>query len=331
MSKLDEMRRTSGGSISESMGGGRTPAVAIPGEYRSGPAPPPLKMQGVKRRGDVSDIPVAKIGTDPDQPRKFFDDEALDRLAESLKTRGQLQPIRVRWSEGRGEYIVIVGERRYQAAVKAGLPTLACVVVEGEIPPGELLSIQLVENCLREDLRPMEQARAFRALMDSNGWNQSRLGEELRITQSAVAKALASLDLPAAVQEMVDKGDLDRSKAYELSKLDEPAEQVAVAERVVAEGLSRDETAQVVKKKAESKTAGKIARASGDKGRGATKGKPAKLPTERIIKTSAGIKIVASARKGFDEATWAEALKEALEQVTARLEPAEQGGEQAAA
>jgi ParB family transcriptional regulator, chromosome partitioning protein len=325
MSKLDEMRKSSGGSIAESMGGGRMPGATIPGEFRTGPTPPPLKMQGVRRRADVSDIPVSKIGTDPDQPRKFFDDGAIDRLSESLKTRGQLQPIRVRWSEARGEYIVIVGERRYQAAARAGLATLACVVVEGEIPPGELLSIQLIENCLREDLRPMEQARAFRSLMDSNGWNQSRLGEELRITQSAVAKALASLDLPAEVQEMVDRGDLDRSKAYELSKLAESAEQVEVAARVVAEGLSRDETAQVVRRATEGKASGKLARAGGPKGRGASKGKP-KLPTSRVFKTEPGIRITAERSKGLDPTALLAALREAVAKVEA-----EQGGETAAA
>lgn len=312
MSKLDEMRRTSGGSIAESMGGGRSASTPIPGEYRPGPAPAPLKLQGVRRRSDVSDIPLSKIGTDPDQPRKFFDDDAIDRLAESLKSRGQLQPIRVRWSEGRGEYVVVVGERRYQAAMRAGLSTLACVVVDGEIPPDELLSIQLIENCLREDLRPMEQARAFRALMDANGWNQSRLGEELRITQSAVAKALASLDLPDRVQEMVDLGHLDRSKAYELSRLDDQVDQVAMAEMVVAEGLSRDQTAEVVRR---------AARASGSKSRG--RGAKSKLPAERTYKASGGLKVVVTGRKGFDVLAWVEALEEAALAARGKLEQGE--------
>jgi ParB family transcriptional regulator, chromosome partitioning protein len=314
MSKLDELRRTSGGSISESMGGGRSLGVAIPGEFRNGPAPPPLKMQGVRRRADVSDIPVSKIGTDPDQPRKFFDSEAIERLAESLKARGQLQPIRVRWSEGRGEYVVVIGERRYQAALKAGLATLACVVVDGEIPPDELLSIQIIENALREDLRPMEQARAFRALMESKGWSQTRLGEELRITQSAVAKALASLDLPAQVQEMVDRGYLDRSKAYELSRIEDPAEQAEVAARVVSEGLSRDETAEAVRK-----AASKTSKAS--KGRGASKAGP-KLPTERTVKVVGG-KVTIAAPKGLDLKATARMLNDALDLVKAKLEQAE--------
>ncbi len=131
MSKLDELRRSAVGNIDESMGGGRPPGAAIPREYSGGPKPPPARFQDIRRRSDVSDIPVAKIVADPDQPRKHFDPDALDRLAASLKAKGQLQPIRVRWSEGLGHYVVIVGERRFQAALRAGIASLACVVVDG--------------------------------------------------------------------------------------------------------------------------------------------------------------------------------------------------------
>ena len=86
-------------------------------------------------------IPIEKIQSDPDQPREEFESEALDRLAESLKVRGQLQPIRVRWDEGRGVYVIIIGERRWRAAVQAGLPTMSCVVHDGSVDPGELLAL----------------------------------------------------------------------------------------------------------------------------------------------------------------------------------------------
>lgn len=305
--KLEEMRRTSGGSIAESMGGGRI----IPGEFRPGPSAIPARLVGVKRRGDVSDIPVGMIGPDPDQPRKHFDSEAIEKLAGSLATRGQLQPIRVRWNEARGQYVVMIGERRYQAAMKAGLSTLACVIVEGEIEPAELLSIQLIENCLREDLRPIEQAKAFRAIMEARGWTQADLAGELRITQSAVAKSLATLDLPEAVQAKVEDGTLDPSKAYVIAKLEDPAEQVELAERIVSEGLSRDEAVEVVREakvRKPSKTA--------EKGRGP---KVAKLPTERTIKVDR-FKVTVSSRKGFDVETWLEVMQAALDQIREQVE-----------
>ena len=248
----------------------------FPGNFARVRPRPPLKMQGVKRRADVSDIPVSKIGTDPDQPRKLFDDEPLDRLAESLKTRGQLQPIRVRWSEGRGG---IHRDRRRETLPgrREGWPAHAGLYRRRRGDPARRVADHpMIENCAAGRSAADGQARAFRTLMDRTAGINPRLGEELRITQSAVTKALASLDLPAEVQEMVNRGDLDRSKAYELSKLDEPTDQVEIAVRVVAEGLSRDETGQMVRQ-----VAGRQARAGGasriTKGRGASKGKPAEV------------------------------------------------------
>ena len=114
------------------------------------------------------EIPLEKI-TDRDQPRDEFDAEALGRLAESLKARGQLQPIRVRWDQGSERYMIVVGERRWRAAQDGGIALAGAVVVDGPIATAELLAIQLVENCLREDLKPVEQAKAYKALMELNG------------------------------------------------------------------------------------------------------------------------------------------------------------------
>ena len=139
---------------------------------------------------------MEKIAPDPDQPREEFDEEALGRLAESLRTRGQLQPIRVRWDEGSEQYMIVVGERRWRAARMAGIALAGAVVVEGPIPPADLLAIQLVENCLREDLKPIEQARAFKALMEQNGWSARQVARELSIDHTGVARALAPADAP---------------------------------------------------------------------------------------------------------------------------------------
>ncbi len=186
MGKFDELMKA-GANIDESMGVGVT----------SGPASAPLatstapaRWQGVSKNKNAVEVPVDKIGPDPDQPREEFDPEALDRLAASLKARGQLQPIRVRWDEGKGVYVIICGERRWRAAMKAGMATMSAVVVEGEIPPAELLAMQLVENCLREDLKPVEQAKAFRTLMDRNGWSTRQLAAELAVAQTNIVRAL---------------------------------------------------------------------------------------------------------------------------------------------
>jgi ParB family chromosome partitioning protein len=282
MGKLDELRRAGSATAAESMGVG---VPLLHGAPSIGPAQVPAHLQGVVKVKNVAQIPVEKIGPDPDQPREEFDEDALGRLAESLKARGQLQPIRVRWDEGRGLYMILVGERRWRAARKAGLPTLSAVIVEGAIEPGELLAIQLVENCLREDLRPIEQARAFRALMDRNGWSARQVARELAIDHTGVARALALLELPAPVQDQVEQGALAPATAYELSKVEDARAQRDLAERVVAEGMTRAETVEVVRQAV-----------GGPKGRGETKpkakGKPARLPAEIKHRGPGGCRVI---------------------------------------
>ncbi|QDV39084.1 ParB/RepB/Spo0J family partition protein [Tautonia plasticadhaerens] len=242
--KLESLRKSAGGNVRESMGAERP--VPSAGQGGAAPGGPPARWQGVTKARDAALIPVDRITNDPDQPRKEFDPEALERLAESLKVRGQLQPIRVRWDEDRQLYIVLVGERRWRAARLAGLPALSCIVHEARLDADERLMVQLVENALREDLKPVEQARAYRALMDANSWSGRQLAEELHVGQASVVRALSLLELPGEVQERVDSGDLAPSVAYEIGKLPDPGQQAEVARAVVAEGLNRSEVGQVI-------------------------------------------------------------------------------------
>ena len=121
--------------------------------------------------------------------------------------------------EGEAVYRVIVGERRWRAARLAGIKTVACLVVSGEPSPNELLIDQLMENVLREDLKPVEQARACKTLMEQGGLTQVQLAETLQVAQSTIARALALLNLPASIQEQVDAGELASNLAYEGSLL----------------------------------------------------------------------------------------------------------------
>ncbi len=241
MSKLDELRRTAGQNVRDSAGADR--ADHQPGPVAGGA---PERWRGVERSRDMALIPVAKIDRDPDQPRQEFDEEELARLAESLRIRGQLQPIRVRWDEGRGMYVILAGERRWRAARMAGLDKLACVIHEGALAEDEKLAMQLVENALRTDLKPVEQARAYRRLMDAKGYSTRDLAAELHIAQTSVVRALALLDLPADVQVRVEEGELAATVAAELTKLPDAATQAEVAQAVVAEGLTRTEVTELV-------------------------------------------------------------------------------------
>jgi len=306
MGKLDALMKASAGIASESMG--RPPAAPTMSRASAPDPAGPDRFQGVVRSKAAAEVPLTKIAPDPDQPREDFDREALDRLAGSLKGRGQLQPIRVRWDEGRGLYVIVCGERRWRAAGMAGMTAMSCVIMEGPVSPGELLTIQVVENALREDLKPVEQARAFRSLMDLNGWSTHQAARELAVDQSSVVRSLALLDLPAAVQAQVEQGTLTPSAAYEVSKLDDPGVQADLATRVVTEGLSRAETVEAVRR-----TAG---RAGKPKGRGAGR---AKRATSRVFRKLAGYTVTVENGRGVEPGGIAEALELALASVRAEI------------
>jgi ParB family chromosome partitioning protein len=225
--------------------------------------------------------------------------------------------VRVRWDEGRGVYVLICGERRWRAARMAGLPTLTCVVAEGTLDAGELLALQLIENCVREDLQPIEQARAYRALMDRTGWSGNRLAQELGIAQSSVVHALALLELPSGIQEKVEQGELSPSTAYEISKAPDVESQVEVAARVVAEGLTRSEAIEAVRQAAGRRLSRKTV-----KGRGAK----ARKITVRTFRTSAGYKITIENRRGIEPASLAAALRETFDRVEAEIRDDEADG-----
>jgi ParB family chromosome partitioning protein len=290
MGKLEELSRLTAGNVQDSLGIGRP---SRPAESPTPAAAPsaPARWQGVTKSKNAIEIPLEKIVADPGQPREAFDEEALGRLAESLRTKGQLQPIRVRWDEGSEKYMILVGERRYRAARMAGLPSLSAVVVEGDLPPADRLAIQLVENCLREDLKPIEQAKAYRALMEGNGWSARQVARELSIDHTGVARALALLTLPGDVQEAVEAGQIAPRTAYELTKLDDPAEQAEAAREAAAGRLKRDDLAERTRKPRE--------------GRGG-RPRPWSFATERV-------KVVVSARADdVSEEELTEALAAAL-------------------
>lgn len=315
MSKLDELRRLAGANVDDSMGVNRVPK---PGETASSSGSAPARWQGVSKSRNAAEVPTDKIQPDPDQPREHFDEEGIERLAESIQARGLLQPIRVRWDEGRGVYVIICGERRWRAAVRAGLPTLSCVVMEGAIDQAELLALQLIENALREDLRPVEQAKAFRALMDGRGWTARQVARELHYPQSTLVKILELLELPEAVQDRVERGELPVTTAYELRKIEDPAEQVTIAERIAAEDLTREEAGEIIRRSSSrSASRGKA------KGRGAR----ARKVTRRTFRTPAGRVTVENGR-GLDAAMVLAAVEDVANQV--RVEVGEGRGDAAA-
>jgi ParB family transcriptional regulator, chromosome partitioning protein len=245
MGKLDDLKRTGMANAFESMGA-FAPAPAVP----TIPTAPVSKHDGVTRAKNVCIIPLDRIVRDPNQPREEFDPESLRRLADSLRERGQLQPIGVRWDEALGVHMIVFGERRWRAAGMAGLLTVNAMIMEGSISPDDLIVVQLVENAVREDLRPIEQARAYRKLMDAKGWSTRQVARELSVDQARVVRALALLDLPEAVQEQVEQGSITPTTAYEISKA-EPGRHEELAHRVITEGLRTADVTEARKPKSD--------------------------------------------------------------------------------
>ncbi len=250
--KVEQLLRAGGANMANSLGQGAAPPApalaAVPGG---------ADRYAGRTKGNAGEMALANIIPDPDQPRTEFDEAELSQLAESLRTHGQLQPIRVRWSQSHGKWVVIAGERRFRAAQKAGLAKLACVFVEAEVSADVLLEEQLVENAIRSDLKPIEQARAYRRLMDMKGWNGKQVAERLQLHPTSVTRALQLLDLPQQVQAHIDDGKIAPSVGVELAKIQNADAQTEVAERIVTEGLNRSEATAAVKTAKARKPAGK--------------------------------------------------------------------------
>ncbi len=191
------------------------------------PAPPP--------RVAIPQVDIDRIVPNERQPRERFDDESLEALAQSLKTQGLLQPILVRPLPD-GRFGLVAGERRWRAAQRAGLLKVPAVI--RDIPDDRLLEFALIENLQREELNPIEEASAYRALMQDLSWTQQQVAERVGKQRATVANAVRLLSLPEAVQNWVRKGTLSAGHARPLAALGSPAEQTSLADRAIREGLS---------------------------------------------------------------------------------------------
>ena len=190
----------------------------------------------------VTEIEIAKIFANPNQPRKVFDETALQELASSIEKHGVIMPIIVNKSGDR--YMIIAGERRFRASKIAGLEKVPVIVKTYD--ERQIKEISLIENLQREDLNPIEAATAMRSLMDDYGMTQEDLAERIGKSRPAIANTLRLLQLPQEVIKMVAVGALSAGHARSLITLP-PTEQVKVAEQVVREGLSVRDVEKKVK------------------------------------------------------------------------------------
>ena len=181
------------------------------------------------------EIEVSAITPNPRQPRRSFDEEALDELAESIREVGLLQPVVVR-AAGAGRYELIMGERRWGACQRAGLTEIGAIVRQTQ--DNELLRDALIENLHRQQLDPLEEAAAFQQLLDDFGATHEELARKIGRSRPHISNTLRLLNLPPAVQKRVAAGVLSAGHARALLSLENPEAQERLASRIVAEGLS---------------------------------------------------------------------------------------------
>lgn len=191
----------------------------------------------------IVELELDMIFPNPDQPRKSFDEDKLIDLAESIKEHGVLQPIIV---APRGEkYMIIAGERRYRASGRAGLKTIPALI--RELDDEKIMELALIENVQRDDLTPIEEARAYEILQTKFGYTQERLAERMGKSRSAIANITRLLALPEDVQQMVQEGKLTTGHVRPMLSINIPEWQSAFAREVYQDKLSVREVEKMVK------------------------------------------------------------------------------------
>ena len=199
--------------------------TAEPGEV------PPAEIEGAR----YVEVAVTAITPNPRQPRRSFDEESLDELADSIRQVGLLQPVVVR-AVGPSRYELVMGERRWRAAQRAGLTEIGAIVKQTQ--DDDLLRDVLIENLHRQQLDPLEEAAAYQQLLDDFGATHEELARKIGRSRPHISNTLRLLNLPAAVQKRVAAGVLSAGHARALLSVEDPDAQDRLAARIVAEGLS---------------------------------------------------------------------------------------------
>lgn len=200
------------------------------------------KAAAPQAQGELRNIPINEISRNPFQPRKNFDAETLGELASSIKEHGVIQPVVVR--EFNGAFQLVAGERRWQAAQKAGLTTIPCRIVD--VIDKTACEFAIEENLKRQDLNDLEKAQAFRDYIDQFECSIEELGKQISMSRSAVSNILRLLDLSDPVKNALHSGRISSGHARALLSLEE-ADQLAVCGRIQSEKLSVRQTEAAVK------------------------------------------------------------------------------------
>lgn len=192
----------------------------------------------------VVDLKLNSVEPNNDQPRKYFNDEKLNQLAESIKEHGVVQPIIVR-KEG-DIYRIIAGERRWRATRIAGLETIPAIIKD--VSNKQIMEMALIENIQREDLNPIEEAEAYNRLMKEFSMTQEQLSKTVGKSRSLIANSVRLLALGEEIKKLIESGELSNGHGRTLLAIENKELQLKLAEKIVEEGLSVRETEVLIKK-----------------------------------------------------------------------------------
>lgn len=183
---------------------------------------------------EITLLDISLITANPHQPRQYFDPNSLEELAKSIKSEGILQPILVRPQNS--HYEIVAGERRWRAAKLAGLEKIPAII--RNISEQETLFLALIENIHREDLNPLEQARALKRLKEEFNLSQEELAQKVNLSRSQVANLLRLLNLPPEVQKLIEEGKISSGHGKTLASLKDPQEILKLAQEIIENNLS---------------------------------------------------------------------------------------------
>ena len=211
----------------------KTEVVKMPGD-----------LDGDLRNDVVVQIPLSELDVNTNQPRKKFDEKALKELADSIKVHGVIQPIIVVKMGER--YMIIAGERRYRASKMVGLETVPAIVKN--YTKSEIAEVSLLENLQREDLNPMECARAMKKLMDDFGWTQEKVADRLGKSRPVVANTIRLINLEPEVVDLIEQGKISAGHARSLVAVTDKKAQIKLAHQVCEKKLTVRDLEKAVKK-----------------------------------------------------------------------------------
>jgi ParB family chromosome partitioning protein len=255
-------RPTLGRGLAALLGETAGASAAVEGVEETGTAEASdVRAPAVVSSGGMVDLPVGSIKRNPRQPRRVFDAEALQELATSIASVGVVQPVIVR--EVDGQYELVAGERRWRAAQIAGYTVVPAIIRNAS--DVESLELALVENVVRQQLNPVDEAYALKVLLEDLGVTQDNLAARVGRSRSAIANKIRLLDLPAPVQESLAAGALTEGHGRALLGLAERGRQIQLARRAADKGLSVRQVEEEVRRLT-AKTAGKSTEAVQDAG-----------------------------------------------------------------